>query len=162
MSVAARCFQCKEEVQGSVTGQRHATLTGHTWQPGYYCTSCEAMFEKHSECEQHILQFGGHCKRAPTKPSTTSIHRSSSSSASGRSPFVPGGRGSGIGVAALRPGMSPSSVSEPLGKVRVSYSITLLEIYLICYPRPTCSSDILIYCSVPCVNLQWPSYLRNP
>ncbi|KAM5537625.1 hypothetical protein V8D89_008703 [Ganoderma adspersum] len=105
MSVGTRCFQCKEELRGSGTGQRHATLTGHTWQPGYHCTSCEALFSKHIECEQHIHQFGGRCRRAPTKSSTPPVHTSSSSSASGWSPLMLGGRGS-IGVTTPRSGVS--------------------------------------------------------
>ena len=85
------------------TGQQHATRTGHTWQPGYYCTSCEALFSKHVECEQHVHQFGGRCKRAPTKSSTSLIHASSSSNTSGWSPML-GRRGTATG----------SGVSSPL------------------------------------------------
>ncbi|KAI1794490.1 hypothetical protein LXA43DRAFT_997446 [Ganoderma leucocontextum] len=116
MSVGVRCFQCKTELQGSGTGHQHASITGHTWQPGYYCTACEAMFSKHSDCEQHIEQVGVHGKRAPTKSFSAFTHRSSSSNASDRPPLKPVGRVPI--VAAPKPGVSSSHVSDKASKTK--------------------------------------------
>ncbi len=50
----ARCFQCKTAVGGWGTGRQHAAITGHTWQPGYYCPHCEATFSSHKLCKSHM------------------------------------------------------------------------------------------------------------
>ncbi|KAI0780422.1 hypothetical protein BD413DRAFT_1754 [Trametes elegans] len=49
-----RCFQCKTAVGGWGSGRKHALLTGHTWQPGYYCSKCEETFSKHQTCRTHM------------------------------------------------------------------------------------------------------------
>ena len=65
MVVGVRCFQCKEEVKGWGTGRQHANDTGHTWQPGYYCSDCGEAFSSKKKCRQHIHQV--HNKSVPTK-----------------------------------------------------------------------------------------------
>lgn len=119
MSVGVRCFECKLELKGSGTGIQHATLTGHTWEPGYYCTACEAMFSKHSECEQHI---GVHYRRGYTQSSTpTHMYRSSSSRGSNQplQALTPVGRVPPVGVVAPKLGGMPSGVAPTTTKVRV-------------------------------------------
>ncbi|KAL1944412.1 hypothetical protein VTO73DRAFT_2842 [Trametes versicolor] len=44
---------CKTRVGGWGTGRQHAQITGHTWQPGYYCEYCEATFSSHKLCKSH-------------------------------------------------------------------------------------------------------------
>ncbi|KAI0820218.1 hypothetical protein BC628DRAFT_924417 [Trametes gibbosa] len=52
-AMPARCFQCKAPVLGWGSGREHASLTGHTWTPGYYCQSCEATFTSFKLCKAH-------------------------------------------------------------------------------------------------------------
>ncbi|KAI0374659.1 hypothetical protein BV20DRAFT_960800 [Pilatotrama ljubarskyi] len=56
--MAVRCFQCKTGLGGRGSGSKHAKATGHVWQPGYYCTFCEATFSKYTKCKVHRKTCG--------------------------------------------------------------------------------------------------------
>ncbi|KAI0672710.1 hypothetical protein C8Q78DRAFT_675211 [Trametes maxima] len=64
----ARCFQCKFVVAGHGTGQQHAKLTGHTWQPGYYCPHCQATFTSYSKCKLHMRTCSAHASLPQVSP----------------------------------------------------------------------------------------------
>ena len=77
MSVRVRCHECKEALLGWETGQRHAQLTGHVWQPGYYCSLCDATFPRFTDCNAHILTRGLHAsvsgRTGSSQPATASV-----------------------------------------------------------------------------------------
>ncbi|KAH9900829.1 hypothetical protein C8Q73DRAFT_220477 [Cubamyces lactineus] len=81
-----RCHQCKTKLLGWGTGRQHAQLTGHVWQPGYYCSLCEATFSSHKECQKHHKTCQGASQslakvaataKAKAKPPTLAEYRTS-------------------------------------------------------------------------------------
>lgn len=131
MAVGVRCFECKTKVKGWGTGRDHANLTGHTWQPGYYCTDCEQTFTQKKLCKHHIQAAGVHSKTTPSKARTSvaaTPATSSSSSASATTPPVPPGRLVPLAIGVPRPDISSLSGPETGAKV--------------CYPFPLHPSSL--------------------
>ena len=66
-----RCNQCKAKLEGKGTGREHAKLTGHVWQPGYPCGTCNAAFSSHLDRKKHLKTCRGTPQSSAKVPAAT-------------------------------------------------------------------------------------------
>ncbi|KAI0748693.1 hypothetical protein C8Q80DRAFT_753687 [Daedaleopsis nitida] len=64
----ARCNQCQEVFNSKAKCSKHASATGHTYQPWYFCMECSEVFTKNKELKAHNRATG---HAVPTKGHTS-------------------------------------------------------------------------------------------